>query len=338
MPRGACEVGLLIGYDCSKALAPCDVITPPDDTEGPFGQKTRLGWGIVGVIRPPAATESDPVGYSHRIVASQITGSQIVIPNRTKEIVSPADCLKVLEGDFTDRGQRGEDSSSDERLFLKLMEENIRVNSSSHYSMPLPFNKNKKSLFDNRQLVLHRTTSLKKKLNKDTVYHQEYTRFMDEMLDKGFAEEVVDQPGVTTGPVWYVPHFGVFHKTKKKLRVVFDCSAKYRGISLNDTLLKGPDFINSLVGILCRFRKHSIAFGCDVEKMFYAFQVHPEDRNYLRFLWWKGGNTELPLSTYRMTAHLFGAISSPACATFGLKAHSPGVSHIRIGRFRIHQQ
>ena len=29
MPKGACEVGILIGYDCSKALAPCGVITPP---------------------------------------------------------------------------------------------------------------------------------------------------------------------------------------------------------------------------------------------------------------------------------------------------------------------
>ena len=93
MPKGACEVGLLIGYDCYKALAPCDVITPPEDTEGPFGQKTRLGWGIVGVIRQPTTIESDPVGYSHRIAASQITGSQIVVPKRTKEIVSPADCL-----------------------------------------------------------------------------------------------------------------------------------------------------------------------------------------------------------------------------------------------------
>ena len=145
---------------------------------------------------------------------------------------------------------------------------------------------------------------------------------MADMLDRGFAEEVFDEPdepNQQTDWYWYVPHFGVFHKTKKKLRVVFDCSAKYKGISLNDTLLKGPDFINSLIGILCRFRKHSIAFGCDLEKMFYAFHVHTEDRNYLRFLWWRGGNTNRPLSTYRMTAHLFGAISSPACATFGLR-------------------
>ena len=54
------------------------------------------------------------------------------------------------------------------------MEENIKVDSSSHYSMPLPFNKNKKGLFDNR----HRTISLKKKLDRDTAYHREFTGFM----------------------------------------------------------------------------------------------------------------------------------------------------------------
>ena len=319
MPKGVCEVGILIGYDCSKALVPYDVITPPEDTEGPFGQRTLLGWGIVGVISQPTVSESDSIGYSHRIVANQITGSQIVIPRTAKEIVSPADCLKALEGDFVDQHQQSQGASQDEKLFLKTMEDNIKVDASANYSMPLPFNRHKNSLFDNKHLVLNRMASLKRKLEKDAGYREEYTQFMSDMFDKGFAEEVIDQPHETTRPVWYVPHFGVFHKTKKKLRVVFDCSAKYKGISLNDTLLKGPDFINSLIGILCRFRKHSVAFGCDVEKMFYAFHVHPEDRDYLRFLWWGEGNTSRPLSTYRMTAHLFGAISSPACATFGLR-------------------
>ena len=61
-------------------------------------------------------------------------------------------------------------------------------------------------------------------------------------------------------------------------------------------------------------------FSCDIEKMFYAFHVHPTDRDALRFLWWQNGDTSLPYTTYRMTSHIFGAISSPACATYGLRA------------------
>lgn len=45
LPLNDCGVGLFIGYNCSKALVPRDVIVPADD--GPYGQQTDLGWDIV---------------------------------------------------------------------------------------------------------------------------------------------------------------------------------------------------------------------------------------------------------------------------------------------------
>ncbi len=104
-----------------------------------------------------------------------------------------------------------------------------------------------------------------------------------------------------------------------KIRVVFDCSAHYQDTSLNDHLLSGPDLTNTLIGVLCRFRQESIRFICDVEQMFFQFQVNPEHRNYLRFLWWENGDLNTDPVTYRMKVHLFGAVSSPGCANFGLK-------------------
>lgn len=112
----------------------------------------------------------------------------------------------------------------------------------------------------------------------------------------------------------------MFHPKKpEKLRVVFDCSAKFCGVSLNDTLLTGPDLINSLLVVLCRFRKEAVAIICDIEKMFHQFYVSPELRNYLRFLWWEDGDLEAKPQEYQMAVHLFGAASSPGCAYFGLK-------------------
>ena len=58
------------------------------------------------------------------------TGSQIIRPLLTKEINSPADCLKILEKDFDDRARNEEGSSSDERKFLAMMKEKIEVNES----------------------------------------------------------------------------------------------------------------------------------------------------------------------------------------------------------------
>ena len=54
-----------------------------------------------------------------------------------------------------------------------------------------------------------------------------------------------------------------------KLRVVFDCSAKYKGICLNDILLQGPDITNNLVGVLLRFCQESIAVQGDIQSMFH---------------------------------------------------------------------
>ena len=56
------------------------------------------------------------------------------------------------------------------------------------------------------------------------------------------------------GYVWYLPHFGVYHPKKpSKVRVVFDASAEFEGMSLNKVLLSGPDLTNSLLGVLMHF-------------------------------------------------------------------------------------
>lgn len=52
----------------------------------------------------------------------------------------------------------------------------------------------------------------------------------------------------------YLSIFGVYHPRKPdQIRVVFDSSAQYHSISMNDVLPTGPDLNNSLVGILLRF-------------------------------------------------------------------------------------
>ena len=48
----------------------------------------------------------------------------------------------------------------------------------------------------------------------------------------------------------YIPHHGIYHPKKNKIRVVFDCSARFKGTSLNDHLLSGPDLTNNLMGVL----------------------------------------------------------------------------------------
>ncbi|XP_068758062.1 uncharacterized protein [Montipora capricornis] len=143
---------------------------------------------------------------------------------------------------------------------------------------------------------------------------------MTEILEKGYARKV---PAHTQGlnyVKWYIPHHGIYHPRKPgKIRVVFDCSAKFQGKSLNDLLLKGPDLTNTLFGVLMRFRQERIAIMADIEAMFYQVRVTEEDRTFLRFLWWPEGSLDENLEEYQMVVHLFEAASSPACSNFALR-------------------
>ena len=100
---------------------------------------------------------------------------------------------------------------------------------------------------------------------------------------------------------------------------MFDSSARYNNISLNQVLNTGPDLTNMLLGILLRFRKERIAVTADIEQMFYNFCVSEEHRDYLRFLWFEDNDPQKPLVDYRMTVHVFGKSTSPAVATYGIR-------------------
>lgn len=303
-PLQDCEVGLLIGYDCPSALAPLEVIVGSENH--PFAQRTVLGWSIIGSANP-YLDRKEHQSFVHRVAV--------------KEMPLPPvnDVLKVLEMDFSERNYQDKYVSQDDVHFVKLLSSTITKRKDGHYEMPLPFKGSSPPMLpNNKRLAEARLQHLKRKLRSNRQYHDHYTAFMEETISKGVAEPA--PPAHEGETIWYIPHHGVYHPRKPdKLRVVFDCSAKFLGISLNDTLLTGPDLINSLVGVLCRFRREAVAITCDIEKMFHQFYVPPNMRNYLRFLWWKGGQLETEPQEYRMAVHLFGAGSSPGCANFGLK-------------------
>ena len=57
----------------------------------------------------------------------------------------------------------------------------------------------------------------------------------------------------------------------------------------------------------------------DIESMFLQVRVPLEDSNALRFLWWPNGDLQSEPEEYQMLVHLFGATSSPSCASFALR-------------------
>lgn len=139
----------------------------------------------------------------------------------------------------------------------------------------------------------------KKCLLKDQQLLTKYRDCVEDLLKKGYATKT--------------PESDIPGKTSYHPCVVFGCSAKYQGSSLNDKLLRGPDFTNFLVGVLTRFHQEPVAIMSDTEAMF------PQVRDCnARFPWWPNGNLNSEPEEFMITAHLFGGVSSPSCANFAL--------------------
>eukprot|EP00795_Rhopilema_esculentum_P008763 gene8763-biopygen9751 len=162
---------------------------------------------------------------------------------------------------------------------------------------------------------------LKRRLTRDPALRVRYTNFIDDLLVKGHARKIPDaKKGCRQDITWYLPHHNVVNPKKpEKTRVVFDCAAKFHGVSLNSNILQGPNLTNSLVGVLCRFRQERIALVADVESMYHQVCVDPKDTEALRFLWFPGGDLSKEPEEYQMVVHLFGGIWSACCANFALK-------------------
>ena len=299
IPSVDAEVGLLIGSDVPEALQPREVRKSKDG--GPFATRTIFGWVING-----------PLGRK---------GSQRHIANFVQaDAQLNQQFQQFCNREFNDSIYETKMSmSQNDQRALKIMKDTVKI-TNGHYEMALPWKNYPPCLQNNKSLAQHRLSLLKKKLENDPMIFTKYRDFMADMLRNGYAKRVYDQHLGPLNTHWYLPHHAVFHPQKPgKIRVVFDCSANYRGTSLNDQLLQGPDLTNSLVGVITRFRQDPVAFMSDIEAMFHQVRVRPTDCDALRFLWWPEGNLALPPEEYQMTVHLFGAASSPSCANFALK-------------------
>jgi len=117
----------------------------------------------------------------------------------------------------------------------------------------IPFVQYPPALENNVSVAKQRLQGLEARLTRDPSLHAMYKESMTNLLSNGYAEEVPDDE-LCLNSVWYLPHHAVTSPSKPgQVRVVFDCSAKHCGKSLNNVVLQSPDLTNKLVGYYCAF-------------------------------------------------------------------------------------
>jgi len=167
-----------------------------------------------------------------------------------------------------------------------------------------------------------RLQNLERRLSKQPEIAKEYAKIIERHLEKEYITKlspVEDESSVK----WYLPHFPVVKKDRStiKERIVFDASAKYNGIALNDVIYQGPKLQNDLFDVLLHFWRYPVALACDVAKMYLRVELDPKDRTCHRFLW-RDMNMKQKPKRYEFNRLVFGINSLPFLAQFVSQFHA----------------
>ena len=76
--------------------------------------------------------------------------------------------------------------------------------------------------------------------------------------------------------------------------------------------------MDQIVGVLLQFREEVI-FMADREAMFCQVKVPPDQRSYMRFLWWTNKDINKEVIDFEICVHVFGGNSSLSRSNFALK-------------------
>lgn len=164
-------------------------------------------------------------------------------------------------------------------------------------------------------MATKRLKALETKLARDPELRRSVNQQILDYIENNYAHKATPEElrMANSSRVWYLPLNVVVHPRKpSKMRLVWDAAATVNGVSLNSQLLKGPDLLVLLPGVICKFRERRIAFGGDIEKMFHQIRIRPEDTHSQRFLFRFDVNQ--PPDVYIMDVATFGATCSPCSA------------------------
>ena len=239
---------------------------------GPVALSTKFGWVLHGPQNWSSLTKDQPIPVN--------TFHVNVVKN------DPLEC------NFADLELIGIHNDKDQ---FELSEPSIV---DQRFQVRLPF-KNDDRPLNNVSKVYPRQNSVINRMSKQQC--QDYSEYFTELEQLNIIERCPSPP---PAHCWYLPNHCVW--SKNKLRVVFDGSSG--NPPLNQVLNTGPNLLQALPVCVTSFRLFPIPICADIEKAFLQVGVHPDDRDFVRFLVREGDRW----SHFRFTRTPFGLCCSPA--------------------------
>ena len=302
-------VDLLIGLDCA------DLHYSFKDIRGrpgqPIARLTPLGWTCIGALGDVCLKDS----------RSHFARTYFVLDQNSVEDVN------VVLRQFWEIDSGGVENASvltiEEKMAVEKIERSVKF-IEGRYQVAIPWRDNlsKMSLPNNYKMALQRLQNLEKRLIRDPKVASAYGEIIEKYLDKGYVRKI-DNFEEKSIVKWYLPHFAVVRNDRAttKTRVVFDASAKFNGVSLNDMIYQGPKLQRELIDVLLRFRRYPVAIVCDIAEMYLRIELCPEDRSCHRFLW-RNLDVEKKPCEYEFSRLVFGINASPFLAQFVSRQHA----------------
>ncbi len=294
---------ILIGADYPHLINPIDQVYfgPP---KSPAAIQTKLGWVLQGPI---------PIPNTNEIQCLFTITKPFEDLRHDVEKLWQLDILPFRNERVITRSKQDQEAMD----LLTSKTKRVDVDGVQRYATPLLRTVSAVQLQASPNAVMSPLRGIERRLQRNpesaAVYDQEISK-----LEKAGYISKVEPPHDSSKESWYIPHHLVEHNGKP--RIVFNCSYQWKGMSLNNQLLPGPQLGPSLLGVLLRFRQYPVAISGDIKSMFHQIRLLPKDRPLLRFLWRNMQRSNLP-DVYEWQVLPFGTVCSPCCATYALQRH-----------------
>ncbi len=202
---------------------------------------------------------------------------------------------------------------------------------SPHWHARYPWLIDPSTLPNNIKAVEATFLRTERQLAKELQWKKAYGAQVHEMVDRRAARKLTKENLTNwNGPVWYISHLIAPnpHSVTTPVRLVWNSSQKYKGQSLNDLLMKGPDVLNSIRAVLLKFRQGSYAALGDVRKMYNSVWLEEREVHLHRFLWRDSEGDEL--EQYAITRVNIGDKPAGCIAQLAMRetANLPQFSHL----------